>query len=443
MLSRIVKGVKALAGKAVRFIPLPNNFSLFGQNPFTFNFERTAAIEKGYGQNPYVFMVVNRIVERAINIPFRVIDEEGQEVETLPAEFASVINRPNSEGWINTLERLFANYLAGGEVFIFEDRALGFQNMTGILVPNTQDVIINVDGFGNILSYDFSYLGKYYTSIPPDRLLQIKRANILNQLHNGLSNLVPGAVTYQADNEVWQTEASLHKNKGVSGVLFYRGARKLAPKEEKALQAKYEVDHTGVKNFGKIKVSAQELGYIPMGLNGTDLASIDTARLTHLRAICQLYNVDSKLFGDPNASTYNNIPAAKLGMLTDAVLPLLKKIMPELFVWISEKTGLDQVLSYESNLETVPEMQTARDQLSSRLGREVIQGILSPTLAFRMLYPHLADETVDAAPGNAPVAELLQIIERVQNDTLTRDQALSLMVQLYGLTIEAAEDILG
>ena len=438
LVNKIVKAAYSRL-KEFRFLPL-RGVSLFGANPFNFEFERLTSILKGYGQNPYVFAVINRIVERAIDIPFMIVDEDEEEVTTPNPMFSDLLKNPNPEGLKNTLYRLYANYLAN-EVFVVAVTAVGFDRPTGWIVPNSQDVQINVDAFGRVLSYDYTYLGNSVTNVQPEQVLHIKRPDITSQLRNGRGNLIAGAKVYQSNNEVWGSEAALHKNKGITGVLYQDGNRPATPKEQKELQEKYDQDHTGERNFGKVKVSPIKLGYLPMGMNPNDLKSIE-ARLDHLRAVCMLYNVDSKLFNDPNASTYNNVPAAKLGMITDAILPMLNKVMTELIIWLS--SWIDEEYYYKVDLEEIPEMQTAKEAKSARIGREVVQGILHPAQAREILYPHLSpvEEENEGRTGNAPLNELLEIVRAVQEETLSRDAAIVMLVQLYGFDTNTANEML-
>lgn len=437
LINKIRGGIKN-ALKEVKFYPL-RGASIFGANPFQFEADRLSSVLKGYGENPYVFAVINRIAERAVSIPYRVVDKDKEEIENVNPFFKSILEAPNEEGINETMYRIFANYLAN-EVFIVETNALGFDNMTGFVVPNSQDVFINVDAFGRILSYDYSYLGNSVLSVPPEKVLHIKRPDITSQVRNGRSNLIAGAKVYQSNNEIWSSEASLHKNKGIAGVLYSDGNRPLNTKEQTELQNEYDRENTGSHKFGKVKVSTNKLGYIQMGMNPNDLKSIE-ARIDHLRIICTLYNVDPKIFGDPDASTYNNMPAAKLGLITDAVIPMLEKVLGELFPWIGSK--VKEEYYYLPNTDEIPEMQVAKEQLSARLGREVIQNILSPSQAREILYPHLAAEVTVERTGNAPVNELIQIVQSVADQSVSREAAVVILIQLYGFDETTANEILG
>jgi len=73
---QVLNSIKSILVKpfgALRFFPINA-----GINFFDFGTDRRDLIEKGYGQNPYVFQVINRIVERAIHIDWAVVDENGE-----------------------------------------------------------------------------------------------------------------------------------------------------------------------------------------------------------------------------------------------------------------------------------------------------------------------------------------------------------------------------
>ena len=160
----------------------------------------------------------------------------------------------------------------------------------------------------------------------------------------------------------------------------------MLPKEQQALQDEYDDEYTGVTKFGKVKVTRSKVSYVQMGMNPTDLKSIET-RIEHLRTICASYSVDSKLFGDYAASTYNNMEEAKLAMITDAVIPLSKQLLPNIIGFMSAS----QLKSYSMKLDQkdIPEYIVAHNKKSEKLGREIKDGIITVEEARGMLYPEL------------------------------------------------------
>lgn len=460
-ISQVFNSIKSILLKpfsSQRFFPINSGLN------FEFGTDRRDLIEKGYGQNPYVFQVINRIVERAIHIDSDIVDENGEIIENLDPFFKAIFDNPNPEGWKETQYRMLTNFEAN-ELFIVEVITLGFAKITGFIVPNSQDVIINLDSRSKvIISYDVTFFGHTKTFLP-DQVLHIKRPNITSNLRNGISPLVPGRKVYESNNEVWNSEAALHKNKGINGVLFSDGSRPLEAKEQKELQEQYDKRSIG-KNFGKVQISTAKLGYIRMGVNPSDLQSLDT-KLEHLRTICTLYNADPKLFGDAQSSTYNNMAEAKLGLIVDAILPMLEYVMPQVVEWVAGKLSIDNYF-YHVDINKIPEFQVKKDLLSQRLGREVIQGILPAKEATKILYPELAaieetdpsgnaiDPNTDTLESNLAAEEanaqaqaglrgsvggvqgILAIQQSVAQGTTSEDAAIAIFISIYGFTEEDA-----
>ena len=94
------------------------------------------------------------------------------------------------------------------------------------------------------------------------------------------------------------------------------------------------------------------------------------------------------------------------------------------------------------------ELQLTQDQRSTRLGREVEQGIIPAFFARRELYPELLEliedgETAPIPENAVSVTDMLTIQAAINRGELSRDQAIAMFSTVYGLTPEAANDILG
>jgi HK97 family phage portal protein len=454
-----IKGAFEVLTKGAKFYPL-NSFTV--NNPdYTFGTDGADFINKAYGQNPYVFIAINKIVERSINIDWEIVNENREVVEVLDAKFSTILNEPNPEGWSNSLYRMFSNYLAN-ELFIVTQKALGFEQMTGFIIPNSQDVIINTDGFGRIIDYTVSYFGISKT-VKPEDVLHIKRPNIKESIHNGLSILEPLRMPWESDNETWKSEAAIQKNKGINGIIGSKGQKTMLPKEQQALQKEYDKGSLG-KNFGKVKVIEGEPVFVRMGVNPADLQSLET-KADHLRAISSAYNVDPRLLGDPSASTYNNMKESKLGLITDAVLPMLNKVMGEFIPWVANNFKLDY--QYKVIEDNIPELQVVKELQSARVGREVVQGIISAEQARSILYPEMAAEDEqnefkedDSIEGDNQAEEanrqaqanlrgsvggvqgILAVQASVMNGTTSREAAIAIFMSIYGFTEEDANAFL-
>ena len=309
---RIVKTFRNyLAGKAaqvslsLRGTREDNNFYRLIGNDFRFGTKSRDFLVNAYGLNPFVFMVIDRISERLVQLDKYLLNSNGQQIED--PDFEVLLHNPNDkEDGSAFMYRVAATYLAAGECFVVRKQELGEADQ--YIVPTNYNVIINQDVDGNVLTYQITCFGQSAKYLPSE-VLHVKRPDITFDTNHGFSTLHAIRKVWESNSEVWSSEAALHKNKGNTGVLFSKGGRPMENAERDQLQKQYDTVYTGVKNFGRVKVSTAELGYIPMGMNPNDLKSIET-KIEHLRTICASYKVDSKLFGDSASSTYNNMAEA-------------------------------------------------------------------------------------------------------------------------------------
>jgi HK97 family phage portal protein len=446
----LIEKIKSVFTKSATVVKLHDTvsestlYSLMGQN-YAFGTHTKDFLLKAYGLNPYVFMVVDRICQRLVQIDKKVLDKTFAEIDN--PLFTELIDRPNArDNGDAFLYRAAATYLSTGECFVVRRFALGESDE--YFVPVNYNVTINQDTRGNVIDYTVSHFTHSERYLKTD-VLHICKPDITFDTNHGFSTLRANRKVWESNNEVWGSEASLHKNKGITGILYADGNRPMTPTEEIQLQEKYEADNTGQHNFGKVRVSTTKLGYIPMGMNPNDLKSIET-RLEHLRTICASYNVDSKLFGDSAASTYNNMAEAQRAFIINAVLPLSRIILPEIVGFISKRSLLVAPYSMELDEEDIHELQITKEQKSARLGREVIQGLLTTSEAREMLYPELVVEEDEPSgekelrePRPLTLGEILSLQQALMNETITRDAAVAALMYLYGLDETTANQIIG
>jgi len=434
--------VKSLSTNGETFIPLNSNdpqvYRLLGTD-YRFGTQSKDFLIEAYGMNPYVFMVIDRICQRLVQIEKRIIDRNGQEIEN--PEFLELVQSPNvKEDGGAYLYRAAATYLTTGECFLVRKQEPDEKDQ--YFVPINYNVTINEDTNGNVLSYWITEFGKSTTYLP-NEVEHIYKPDITLDTNHGFSTLRATRKVWESNNEVWTSEAALHHNKGVSGVLYSDGNIPLREKERQALQDQYDKEFTGAERFGKVKVTTEKLGYIPMGMNPNDLKSIET-RIEHLRTICAAFNTDSKLFGDPAASTYNNMAEAKRAFIIDAVIPLGKVILPRMAKFMARSIFSDYSMMLVE--ENIPELQITQDQKSARLGREVIQGILRPDQAAAMLYPEMIEELEEEGKrvrNDISVSDILDIQSRLAREEITREGAIAILATIYGFEEAAANEILG
>ncbi len=466
-LNQVAKAFKSILFKPngeSKFYPLQFMGGLL--SGYTFGSFGSDYSSNAFAKNPYVFTVVNRIVERAITIPKQFEDNNKEILDNLDTLVISLaFDNPNAYEQISEiLYRYYSNYLINGGVYLVSTQQSD-DDLFEFFVPNTKDVIPETQGDQVVKYYNITYRGQT-KRYEVDKVDFIKRPNVVfDDTINGLSNLEGGRYVWESNNLVWKSEADLHKNKGISGVLSSSGNHVMTPTEKTELQDEYNRTSTGDK-FASVKVLTTDHKYTQMGLNATDLKSIES-RIDHLRAICALYNVDSKLFNDPKASTYNNMEEAEAAMLTKAVLPLLEKLDPPLinFILKHSSTFNDDTINWVPNKKEIPELKVFTKQKNQQIREDVRAGILSTEEAKEIIYPDLqvqeTNNNDDSLEGDSQAEQenrtaqanlrgsvggvqgILEIQQSVSEGNTSRSSAMSILQTIYGFDAIQANEILG
>jgi len=343
-------------------------------------YDNKESVKRGYGENPYMFMVIDRIASIGASLPRQLIDKKtGKAIENNRDkegnEFLALINKPNSyEDKYEFYYKLIANLLLGN-LYVHKISAIGFEGgvPSGLVVPVSTEVNINENLQAmQIDSYSFQLRNKLFNNIKPNEVLHLKRPNIISDKLEGLSTLFPSAALWNTSNEIFKSGYSLHKNKGIQGILFGKGGSVITPKEQKTLQEYYEQTFGNNKAMAKVKINSTEVGYVQMGTNPNDLKSIE-ANLDILRAICSIFNVASQLFGDVAASTYANMEQAEEAMYTNAIIPICERIDVAMSEWLLP----NESFKYCLDKEQIPILQAIKSELSVNTIAQYEKGLIT------------------------------------------------------------------
>jgi HK97 family phage portal protein len=313
---------------------------IFGYD-FDYGQDSAKSARQAYGENPYFFNIVDRIAGIVASMPRVLIDTEtGKPIENASREAQSLealLMNPNTfEDSSSFYYRLAANLLMGN-LYVYKELPAGFQRgLPSLLMsPISTDVSIQEGTNGDFApqSYSFTYQNATFNQVDPSQILHLKRPNILISTDYGFSTTHPTAPLWATSNEIFKSGYSLHKNKGIQGVLHGKGGTIMTPQEQSQLQEYYNKNFGSNEHTGKVKISTSEVGYIPMGVNPADLQSVQM-NLDLLRATCSIFGAPSQLFGDVAASTYSNMEQAERAFYMNSVLPIARRIDKALNYWL-------------------------------------------------------------------------------------------------------------
>lgn len=330
-------------------------------NYFNLSFGRTKSkqmIEDAYYGNPFVYMIINKIAKTCYSLPVDV-----KSIRTEDEIEGTEFNEVNEMFIDYCLTDVIINLMATGNAFIHITKGVGMgYNLTCL---RSKDVEIAVTGYNELSHYRYCDNGKHIR-YELEEILHIKLDNLLDgedeQKYYGISPLQAAWSTVVSSNEIFKAEASIFKNRGVVGLISNDSERPALPKDLDKLQDAFQNRAGGAENFNKVLVTNQNVRYIQMGMSPQDLQLIANQR-EKLRILCSVFGLDSKLFGDGENSTYNNVAEAQKAAYLQVYIPIRQKINYELSNFLNPILRTENYIDINRNkIEVLAEEKTI-DQL--------------------------------------------------------------------------------
>jgi HK97 family phage portal protein len=315
-----------------------------------------------YATNPIVFSIINKITGVCDGTEKQLLSGD---TEVDSGDVFDVLNNLNEE-------ELYSNLLTTGNTFLKFTRGIGAG--AEFEVWNSKDVEIILNGSDTeVIGYRYTP-GNLNITAPAEEVLHIKFANIVktdsNRIHFGYSPLEAGMKIVIASTEIFGAEAAIFKNRGVIGMISSGNDFPMKSDDQKHIQEAFQDKVAGSDKFNKVLVTSANAKYIQLGMSPQDLQLIDN-QISKLRFLCALYGIDSKLLGDGENSTYNNVREAQRNAYMDTYLPLMKRVNKALIKYLNEQFNTD--FTYEVNLskvEAIKEQQTLEQLILEKISEE-------------------------------------------------------------------------
>lgn len=315
-------------------------------------------IKDAYYGNPYVYMIVNKIADTVYSLDTDIKSVNGDRlVEN------TEYNAINDKFIDYCLNDLVVNLMVTGNAFIRITKGVGMGY--DLVCLRSKDIEIIVNGNNEKIGYRYADNGGY-NNYPLEEILHIKFDNLLDNdgedKHFGISPLQAAWSTVVSSNEIFKAEASIFKNRGVVGLITNDSERAALPTEIDKLQKSFDDRVGGADKFNKVLVSGQNLRYIQMGMSPQDLQLIANQK-EKLRIMSAVFGLDSKLFGDGENSTYNNVAEAQKAAYLQVYIPTRQKINYELSNFLNNMLKVNNYIEINRNsIEVLAEEKTI-DQL--------------------------------------------------------------------------------
>lgn len=244
-------------------------------------------------------------------------------------------------------------------------------------------------------------------TIEVDKVIHMKRFNPKYQAGEflqGLPKLASGAMALTSSNDGFNTKAALFQNGGVPGILS--GEDDLTLKQEGWL-ANLLRRFSMPDKKGSVPYINTKLEYLKLGQDMVDLKVLESI-LNDKRSLCSLHQVSSRLFNDPEASTYNNIPADMKRAYLDAILPMVNHRLDEHTRYILPKFYDDgkqrRLVADTSGIEVLQDDMAKTAETINKL-----RGFLTYRMVYKMLNitppDNFDNDLIDEIPTNMPTEQ--------------------------------------
>ena len=329
---------------------------------------------KAFGENPLVYMIVNKIAFTSASIKRIVNDKNGNEI--VNSRILELINNPNpSQGRIELLETINQQINITGNVYVRLIKGVGMGEELRVLPSNK--MTIDVDSYGEVSGYTLERIDGSEITYPVEEILHIRTSNIVNidntNGYYGLSPLQAAWMIVKSSEEIFSAEASIFKNRGIIGILTNETDVPMLKKDRDALQEQFNNEVGGAERYNSVKISNTKLKYIQTGMSPTDLKLLDGI-LNKMRLLCSVFGLNSVLFNDQVSSTFNNVEEANRASYVDVYIPLANKIDRELSRFLNNALGIDEYLTIDR--DSIDVLKTISKEHTDAITAQLLAGVI-------------------------------------------------------------------
>ncbi len=290
-------------------------------------------IKHGYQANMVVNAAINYIIRRASDVPIVLVRKmpDGSKEEIFDHPALERLMQPNEiQDYKEFVQQVLGFKLLTGNSYVWKMLSSTRPNdpvpLKMYALPS-QFMDIKTGGKMNeiIDKYVLNTIAK--GSFEPEEILHWRSPNFdyeNGQWLIGQSPLRAALQTLNVNNSNERAMAKQAQNQGALGLLMRDTNDKFPMSESQTRQVQNSLRKNvmGADNKGRIVATSQAYKWQQLGMTAADMQLIETSKIT-MRQLLAIYGLDSKLFNDPEAQTYNNMQEARKGAYTEGILPLM------------------------------------------------------------------------------------------------------------------------
>lgn len=342
------------------------NLAFINQGIFSWGFgSKNSQLTKGY-ENKIIYAVVNVLTKKLIETPILVSKVKSEKYasriksynfsngnesgkynayqakaldELDDHDLITLLENPNEyQTGIELRESFWMNYNLTGDGYIFVERVGDGMARAGkpvfLHVLNSDKVTAYREGNdwrSPISYYTYSAWNGAQITIDPKDLMHMTKWSPLDPILGGFSPQVPAGSTIEKNNLNTIAQGSAFKNGGTgviisSDTIVQDGTAyaKLTAEQVASIKETVSRDWAGAHNAMKMHVTNGHVKIDKIGDTLVDLNAINANR-EDVQFICAVYGVSPILLGDLTGGTENNVAAAYKSLVTNVVVPELRK----------------------------------------------------------------------------------------------------------------------
>lgn len=288
--------------------------------------------------------------------------------------------------------------LKTGTLFIWKKKIVGFESETTLEILNTLDVTEIKKG--NTFEYRLLKNNTQIT-IQIDDLIIVKLPDISceKDTNFGLSPLQVALMPLESLEQMYLADTSALKNKGADVMITNDSETPLLESENETFDQAINKRVSGARRTGSIVTSTAKLRVLNLGRTTKELALWDGYKIK-LRDICNVYQVDSGQFNDPDNKKFSNVQESNKALYNDCVIPFTKII--------TDNKELQKELGYQiyldtSNIDCLQEAQSLRMDKNKAimtaifdLNQKIKDGVISFEIAKNILITEFGYDELEA-----------------------------------------------
>jgi HK97 family phage portal protein len=388
------KALKTLLNKSVTksiseptFFPSNNSYYdvLGNYNNFDYSDQGdNKLINEGYASNGHLYAIINKLQSLSTNGIYRVMvtDRNGDVEEDTESDLYQLLQKPNEyQTFEELLESVMTMLPVTGDLFLRGLSPVGMGNKITeleVLPSNITDVIVSSTNM--VSGYRTSLFGKS-TTYNTDEVFHGKLYNpTINglQSYRGMSPLQAAYSSLDTDNQIFNAKRNFYRNNGIAGIVSSGSdVSTLGPEEAIQLNEALKRKIGGSDKANSLTVTGANVNYTAIGMTATNMQFLESGDVT-LRDLCMVYGMDSKLFGDPKASTYNNFQEAAKGAWTNCVIPYNNRFASYLNSYVVPSHSIADNKNYEIvyDVSHIEELQKDK-KTEAEKNKIIIEGVNS------------------------------------------------------------------